>query len=283
MHSVKILTLATAGLISVPALADREMTLEAVESLGRAAAANGCPNGTYEYTISDDSQFIEVRFHAMDADSLNGRGYDEKTCQLTLNANVPLGYTFAIDATEIRGHASVTDGNGGGRLDSSYYSDPLARYPVTLMGLPFRGPYETDFATSNQVPRQDLQWTTCDGSTRKRVDLFTKISVDSDGFGRSAVEGHRLDRAIVQTFRVLWARCGGGGGGGGSWHGECRVVHETVWGQDINDFWGQGQGRTEQEAVTRARQDGQNQCERARSGDAWSRCTVDQNRCTATR
>lgn len=251
------------------------------------AAGNGCPQGSYDYQISDDSQYIQVRFYEMEADTINGRGSDRSDCQLTMNANVPLGYTFAIDATAVRGHVSVSDQNSGGRIDASYYADPRARFPVTLMNLPFRGPYETDFDTSAQVPPQNLQWTSCDGGTQKRVDLFTRLTVDSDGFGRSAITAHRLDRAVIQTFRLVWARCGGGGGsgggGGGTWFGDCRIVHETVWGQDLNEYFGRSQARTQQEALTRARQDGLNQCERARNGDAWSRCTVDQNRCRASR
>ncbi len=286
MHSVKCLTLAFATLITLPAFAEREVTIESAGRFGDHTASNGCPTGSYDYTVSNDSQLIEVRFYQMDVDSLNGRNADEKNCQLTLNAQVPAGYTFAIDATEIRGHATVFDQNGTGRLEATYYADPYARFPVTLMDLPFRGPYDTDFQTSNQVPRRELQWTPCDQNPSKRIDLFTNLSVTSSGFGSSAISEHRLDRAIVQTFRLVWARCGGGGGGGGgggAWYGDCRVVHETVWGQDLNEFWGRSQGRTQQEAVSRASQDGQIQCERARNNDAWSRCVVDQNHCTATR
>jgi hypothetical protein len=52
----------------------------------------------------------------------------------------------------------------------------------------------------------------------------------------------------------------------------CRVVLETLWGNDIQDFYGFARGASEAVAVNLARQDGQQLCQYALSG--LNKCTV---------
>lgn len=67
------------------------------------------------------------------------------------------------------------------------------------------------------------------------------------------------------------------------WYGTCRVILETVWGDDLQSFWGRGISDTQQRALQLAQQDGLRQCEYQRYGDNFKRCTIDYNQCWATR
>lgn len=59
----------------------------------------------------------------------------------------------------------------------------------------------------------------------------------------------------------------------------CRVVLETVWGTDIQDFYGFARAGSEAAAINLARQDGQQQCQYNLAG--LNKCTVAS--CEATR
>jgi hypothetical protein len=91
---------------------------------------------------------------------------------------------------------------------------------------------------------------------------------------RSVRTGFRqLQRALNDNW---------GGGGGGNWVADCRVVLETIWGADLQDFYGRARGPTQQAAVRAAREEGLNQCNYQREG-LLTRCVVDQNNCSAER
>lgn len=67
------------------------------------------------------------------------------------------------------------------------------------------------------------------------------------------------------------------------WVGNCRVVRETVWGADLQSYYGTSRAQSKQQAISLAREEGVRQCERGRGGERLQRCVVDENRCTAAR
>lgn len=65
------------------------------------------------------------------------------------------------------------------------------------------------------------------------------------------------------------------------WVGTCEVVLETLWGDNVDKFYGVGEGRTQQEALVAAQRDGQNQCQAHRSN--LTKCTLNNANCSAHR
>lgn len=89
-----------------------------------------------------------------------------------------------------------------------------------------------------------------------------------------------VDSAKRKLARLL--RLGGGGPGPGPsrWVGTCTVVLETIWGSDLQKFFGHARGRSKHEALTFAKQDAMRQCQ-AQNGHGLTKCTVDQGQCRA--
>lgn len=69
--------------------------------------------------------------------------------------------------------------------------------------------------------------------------------------------------------------------GHGLWVGSCDVALETIFGRDVRTFTGIAEGRTQQEAVALAQNEGIAQCQVHITGGL--KCTVNHGRCTATR
>jgi len=59
---------------------------------------------------------------------------------------------------------------------------------------------------------------------------------------------------------------------GGQYQATCRVVLETIFGNDIQDFYGYAAAQSEAVSINLARQNGQHQCNAARTG--LMKCTV---------
>jgi hypothetical protein len=67
------------------------------------------------------------------------------------------------------------------------------------------------------------------------------------------------------------------------WDASCRVVLETLWGTDIQSFYGIARNEaTPNRAVADARNDGLAQCGAAQAGHVLFKCTVDNGQCAAS-
>ena len=68
---------------------------------------------------------------------------------------------------------------------------------------------------------------------------------------------------------------------GDTWVGSCHVVRETVWGTNIEDYYGTARATSQVEATNLAREDGKWQCERELGN--LQKCTVVEAACFAER
>ena len=84
----------------------------------------------------------------------------------------------------------------------------------------------------------------------------------------------RVEDSLRKVSYALHTTGPGPGPGPGrqGFEATCRVVLETIWGQDIQDFYGYATATSEAVATNLARQDGQRQCQYSLSG--FNRCTV---------
>ena len=91
------------------------------------ATVDGCAPGTYDYQVSSDARYLQIRFHDF-AVSVAGapqqRRVFSKVCHLNLDARLPDGWALAIDAAELRVHANVSDATAGGSVEANYGVDP---------------------------------------------------------------------------------------------------------------------------------------------------------------
>ncbi len=250
---------------------------------------NGCPNGSYDWAVSPDNQFLSLRFYNFDVltgiPDASGTRLAEKRCQLISRLRIPAGYMVGIESASVRANVYASDHSSTGYMGISY--GPANDWPVTILNQSYAGPIDREVTVNGRLPFDRIIFTRCSSmDTEQSFVLNSVLSTRADSFGDSTIESQRDYGAIMQEFRFVWLRCGsdpGPGPGPGNWHGSCRVVLETIWGQDIREFFGAATAHTENDAIRAARQAGLNACERARSGDDVHRCITDTNNCFATR
>ncbi len=86
-------------------------------------------------------------------------------------------------------------------------------------------------------------------------------------------ESQQLRRQLGRILRSI----GGGGGGHGLLTAVCEVVLETIWGSDLERFYGRAVGHNPQQLIIAAEQQAMSQCVARRTG--LTKCTVARNTC----
>jgi hypothetical protein len=247
---------------------------------------SGCPAGSFDYAVSQDNQLLYMRFYNYEVEAgiqTPGGGQSaEKRCELLGNFRLPAGYAVGIEQITVRAHAEATGPQSRGFIENSYMPQ-AARRPVNAISHIYAGPYSSDFSLPGRIARDRILFTPCSPfNSEQQIYLNSRMATETIGFDTSALTNHRDHRAVVHEYRFVWARCNDPQPGPG-WIGNCRVVLETLWGQDLQDYIGSAAGATQQEAVQAAEQAGHYACERSRSGNNTQRCVTDTNRCFATR
>lgn len=275
-----MLILSTLGVLDAPVTpTNAELEIAAVEVRGD---GNGCPAGSFDYDVSSDTQFLTFRFFDF-AVQASGGAYDRKTCRLRVDVRPPAGWSVGIDAAELRGWGSLSDSSAMAHVDANYRVDD-SRYAVDLVRRSYRGAAQGDLVATGYA--SGVQYTNCNDLSSKSIDLELQLTAETRGASTAEIREPRLGGSIDQVYRLVWRRCGSGPNPNpnpnpGNWLGECRVVHETIWGSDIGEYYGYGSGRSEREAISQARRSGTDRCEQRRNGDTFSRCTVDESSCFA--
>lgn len=249
-------------------------------------AQSGCPAGSFDYVASQDNQLLYMRFFDYNVEAglqtPGGSQQAQKRCELLGSFRVPAGYSVGIESITVKAHAEASSPESRGYLENSYRPQ-AARWPVTAISRTYAGPFNADFSLPGRIARDRIAYTPCSPfDTEQRIYLNSRMTTEATGFDTSAISNHRDYGAVIHEYRFVWNRCNGPQPGR-DWLGTCRVVLETVWGQDLQDFTGSALGTTQQEAVRAARDAGLYSCERARAGNNMQRCVADTNRCFATR
>lgn len=258
-----------------------------LESAATKDHTNGCPEGSYDWAASNDNQYLSMRFYQFDiAAGISTPGGDqhaEKRCDLVGRIRIPAGWMVGIDSVSVSANARATDQNSRGYIENSY-STETSRRPALMIAQSFSGPFNDDFNLPGRLPRDQILYTACSTfDTEQRLYLNSILSGQTSGFGETAISNNRNARAIVHQYRFTWTRCDGDVPLPQEWAGSCRVVLETVWGQDYREFFGTARARSEREAIDAANQDGHFACEDFRANDNLYRCVTDTNHCFANR
>jgi hypothetical protein len=109
---------------------------------------SGCPAGTTEIEVADDNSVFAVIHRSFVAKV--GVGADatdfRKNCQLSLDVNVPAGFTFGIIRAEYRGFANLQAGAQALQRASYYFQGNPA---TTIRSHPFHGPLRDQWQTTD--------------------------------------------------------------------------------------------------------------------------------------
>lgn len=166
-------------------------------------AGTGCPGGTVAMDISEDAQAFTLLFDQYVAEAGPGvlRSENRKFCQILINLHVPGGWSFSVMDIDYRGFAQLDAGTFGEQVSEYYFQG--RRGPAFMTQL--RGPYNSDYIASDNIPVQDMVWSPC-GEDRA-MNIKTQVRANAMGSRRALMTVDSIDGELRQIYHLQWRRC----------------------------------------------------------------------------
>lgn len=185
-----------------------------------ALSGSGCDANTTNVVLSPDNGDLSVLFDNYGVEigqgSINpGSRKIQKDCKLSVDFEIPTGWSFAFHYVDYRGFAGLPAGSWGFQRLSYVTS---LRQVSSARELTLNGPYNDVYTMRSMQRPERLAWTPCNGSVQ-RVELLSQLSVNYLPTSNSTVLAQMAldsaDLSMTQNFGVLWKRCSPGNPGTG--------------------------------------------------------------------
>ncbi len=247
------------------------------------AQGNGCRPGTVGQNISSDQKAFTLTFSEFIAElsATTTKKDERKNCKLTFDTEQDEGWEYAVVGVIFRG-ASYLDNAVTGNLSVRYGTKGKdARSEMNISG-----PLDESYVHADQVGVGQLKWNGCQGGNGNgngngRKQKTKDFTIDSQLLLKSRdanTQGYftvdSTDGEIAQTYDVVWRRCDGKSPKNVA---VCRIVDSSRPGSS-RQLLGKGQGNSAEEALSKARSQLAQRCQR--EGKSLPRCDVNTAQCS---
>jgi hypothetical protein len=200
--------LATVTAFAIPSSASAEATQATATPPANARIdvkiinGSGCPAGTADVSMNGDNTAFTVTYSdylAVAGDHASPIEF-RKNCQLTLQVDVPSGYSYAIRKVDYSGFAYLTAG-AEGLMQAAYYfqGSPGTSYSPHE----FDGPYNDTWSVSDSYP---LVWSGC--GDRPLLNINTELRVYAAENGSTSLMAMDSTRARSSSvYQLAWESC----------------------------------------------------------------------------
>ncbi len=190
---------------------------------------SGCPASTARSVLSSDGKTLSILFdnYISEIDTAVS-SLDHKSCLVTLDMNVPNGWTFSIASADYRGFAEVDPGTMavqaviytfGQLLESDIPKNPglgvisaFRKKIAAFSGRVIHGPFSGDYAFTKLRTVGEVPWSPCD--TKMNRDLRINTTLITRAMGRQPKNSRRamitldtIDATFAQQFGLSWKKC----------------------------------------------------------------------------
>jgi hypothetical protein len=165
-----------------------------------AYAGSGCDGNSATSAPSPDNQVVTSTFSAFLADAGPGSEGDAATrnCLITMNINVPSGWSYSLESVDFRGFAALDSGVTATR--KSLYM--IAGSPVHVTPpARWKGPISDNFNQPDVGPGAPGVWSPCGGG--QVLMIATEATVDNHS------HQDRAGQLTIDTIdtELTWRRC----------------------------------------------------------------------------
>lgn len=171
------------------------------------ANGSGCPDGTAEVNVSPDNKAFTVAYSEFVAQvGPEAKPTDfRKQCQLSLNVQVPEGYTYAVASADYRGYARLEE--GAKATETAYYYFQGESH-TTRSRHEFQGFMDQDWQISDEVEIQSMSFLPC--GEKRYLNVNTELRVMrgwSPPQTTSFITMDSSDGNLETIYRVSWMKC----------------------------------------------------------------------------
>jgi hypothetical protein len=165
----------------------------------------GCVQGSVAGDISTDAKAFTLLFDSYLVEAGPGipRGNSRKFCQLTVNLQVPQGWSYTIFDVTYAGFANLDAGTSGTER-SSYYFEGNPSGGVTLTST-LRGSYNRDYRIKDTLGISALVWSPC--GVNRALNIKSAINVTASGNQSALMTIDSIDGELKHIYGLSWRRC----------------------------------------------------------------------------
>ncbi|MEV4279994.1 DUF4360 domain-containing protein [Actinoplanes xinjiangensis] len=190
------------GASARPPLPTEDMVIDVVSANG-----SGCPLGTAAVTVSPDNKAFTVSYSEFTAQAGAGAKPTDfrKNCQLSLNVDVPQGYTYAVARTDYRGYVRLE--KGASATHSSFYYFQGEQH-TTRQRHKVTGPADDNWQRADAVAVNSLSFMPCGEQRNLNVNTELRVTAGwSDKRKTSFITMDSTDGNLDTVYRLAWKKC----------------------------------------------------------------------------
>ncbi|MET0342353.1 MAG: DUF4360 domain-containing protein [Polyangiales bacterium] len=177
------------------------------------ANGSGCPQGSWNVSISPDGQVFTATFSKYEVDIApeTADPLVQRDCTLSVQLHSPQGLSYAITSFLYSGYAFLEEGVTG-RLSARYWFQGNPIPPTTSNRTDLVGPYDQSFLFKDDVETKDQVFSAC-GTTRD-LNVNTRLQIVNSSPKRSGYANvAAIDGRTELKFGLSWRKCDGGSTG----------------------------------------------------------------------
>lgn len=166
------------------------------------AFGTGCAAGQSSTSISADGHNATVAFTSLSSSIDRGQAFSTSDCQLSINADAPSGFTFAMESVEIDGYVQMNRaGMESSQSAGSYFQGDRASSSQSKTT--WKGPTDRGFSVRDTVGTGDLSWQPCNLDRSLQIPLRVTLnnSESKDGSGNIRVDRIKNIKFAVKACR----------------------------------------------------------------------------------
>ncbi|TDB75343.1 DUF4360 domain-containing protein [Actinomadura sp. KC216] len=166
---------------------------------------SGCPAGTAAVAPSSDATAFTVTY----SDYMAQAGGDSnptdmrKNCQISMQINIPQGFTYAIASADYRGFAHLAKG-ASGMERANYYFQGMSQ--TTPKSHNINGPYSNNWQFTDRTDVAELVWKPC--GEQRNLNVNTELRVNKGSSKETSfMSFDSTDGSIKTIYHISWKKC----------------------------------------------------------------------------
>lgn len=167
---------------------------------------SGCPEGTASVTASPDNTAFTVTYNSYVARDGGSAAPTEfrRNCQLSVQVNVPQGFTYAIARADYRGYVHLR--SGATAAQNAYYYF-MGESPTTEVNNTFAGPVSKRWHTTDVADVAALVYAPCGKAVVLNVNTELRVYAGAAEQSRNSISMDRSAAGADTVYQFSWKRC----------------------------------------------------------------------------
>jgi hypothetical protein len=168
-------------------------------------AGTGCPAGSVAGLFDADVTAFRVYFDDFVAQTGPGLPMSEKrkNCQLSIDFDIPAGWSFSVASMEYRGFVDL-DAGVTAQQTSTYYFQGAAQ--TARLSTTINGPIARSYDIKDTLAIEGQVWSPC--GLNRALNVNAQVLVNSTSSRREGIITlDRLDARVAHIFGLQWRRC----------------------------------------------------------------------------